>query len=60
MCPLFSISDREKIEGVASYVAQREETVGFWPLGYATVSGLRIMLPPQASPTHPRAFGAIT
>ena len=43
-----------------TYVAHREDTVGFWPLGYATVRGLRIILPPQARPTQPRELGATT
>lgn len=42
------------------YVAQREDTVGFWPLGYDTVRGFRTMPPPQARPTQPRELDATT
>ena len=42
---------------IITYVAHLEETVAFWPLGYATVSGFRTMLPPHARPIQPNWFG---
>ena len=42
---------------VETYVAHRDETVAFCPLGYATVSGFLTMLPPQARPIQPSWLG---
>lgn len=37
---------------------QREDTVALLPLGQATVSGFRVMPPPQAKPAQPTDTGA--
>lgn len=42
-----------------SYNAKREETVAVFPFGYATVSGLNTIVPPQANPTQVVFTGAV-
>lgn len=43
-----------------TYGAKREERTTLFPFCQATVNGLLVMRPPQATPTHPTSTGAAT